>query len=249
MADAALTRTPADMAVTGIGAAGPVRLSSVVYDRIINLIVAGQFALNQRLPSEMRLAEICGVSRPVVREALERLREDGVVVSRKGSGSYVRRRPAAALITLSPMGSIADMQRLFEFRAGIEPAAAMLAARRWEADDMRRIDAAMAALERCIAGDGLGVAEDYRLHEAIAEATHNQYHATLQLQLCDHIRTGMTVARTLTLQRSRERKQQVQDEHTAVVDALRARDPEAAGRLMQEHILAARRRMFEGVDP
>lgn len=241
-------RTPASGTTAGIGA-GPIRLSSVVYDRIINLIVAGQFALDQRLPSEMRLAEICGVSRPVVREALERLREDGVIVSRKGSGSYVRRRPAATLITLSPMGSIADMQRLFEFRAGIEPAAAMLAARRWEAEDMRRIDAAMEALVRCIASDALGVEEDYRLHEAIADATHNQYHATLQHQLCDHIRTGMTVARTLTLQRSRERKQQVQDEHTAVVDALKARDPEAAGRLMQEHILAARRRMFEGVDP
>jgi DNA-binding FadR family transcriptional regulator len=244
-ADAAATDAAAS---AGLGNAGPIRLSSVVYDRIINLIVAGQFGLNQRLPSEMRLSEICGVSRPVLREALERLREDGVIVSRKGSGSFVRRRPSATLNTLSPLGSIADMQRLFEFRAGIEAAAAMLAARRWETDDMRRIDAAMEALVRCVAGDGLGVEEDNQLHEAIADATHNQYHAALQHQLRDHIRIGMNVSRTLTLQRSRARMQQVQDEHTAIVAALKARDADAAGQQMKDHILAARRRMFEGVE-
>ncbi|MCR8723511.1 FadR/GntR family transcriptional regulator [Frigidibacter sp. ROC022] len=233
---------------SALNAPGPVRLSLAVYDRIIDLIAEGQFGLNQRLPSEARLGELCGASRPVVREALARLREDGVIVSRKGSGSYVQRQPAATLLEPTTMGSIADVQRCFEFRTGIEAAAANLAAGRWETEDMRRIDKAMAAIDACIARGDLGADQDSLLHEAIAEATHNQYHAGLQRQLRQHIRIGMKISRTLTLHRSRDRLQQVQSEHQAIVEAIRARDADAAGTLMREHILAARRRMFEGVD-
>jgi DNA-binding FadR family transcriptional regulator len=230
------------------GADSPMRLSLTVYDRILDMIAQGAFAVNQRLPSESHLGALCGASRPVVREALARLREDGLIVSRKGSGSYVRSRPATGLVAPPPVASIADVQRCFEFRAGIEPAAAALAARRWEPEDIRQIDAAMAALDACILAGVLGAEEDTLLHEAIADATHNQYHATIQRQLRPHIRAGMNVSRTLTLRRSRERLQQVQDEHVAIVAALRARDSDLAGARMKAHILAARQRMFEGVE-
>ena len=226
----------------------PVRLSLTVYDHILDMIAQGAFAVNQRLPSESRLSALCSASRPVIREALARLREDGLIVSRKGSGSYVLRRPAAALMSPHPVASIADVQRCFEFREAIEPAAAALAARRWEADDFQRIDAAMTALDACIATGVLGADEDNQLHEAIADATHNQYHSTIQFQLRPHIRAGMNISRTLTLQRSPERLQLVQDEHLAIVEALRNRDSDAAASLMKAHIVAARRRMFEGVD-
>ncbi len=74
-------------------ASGSTRLSTVVYEGIVALISRGDFALSSRLPSETRLSGMFGASRPVVREALARLREDGVIVSRQGSGSFVRRRP------------------------------------------------------------------------------------------------------------------------------------------------------------
>ena len=89
-----------------------------------------------------------GASRPVVREALARLREDGVIVSRQGSGSYVRRRPDLAILRFVPVGSIADVQRGFEFRVGLEGAAAALAAERWEEADIAEIRRALTALDR-----------------------------------------------------------------------------------------------------
>ena len=227
--------------------AAPIRLSGTVYDGILGLIASGELALNTRLPSEARLSEMFDASRPVVREALARLREDGVIVSRQGSGSYVRRQPDMAVLKLNPIGSIADVQRCFEFRAGVEPAAVRLAAQRWEPEDMRRIDEAMAALERCVETGVLGADEDNRLHEAIADATHNHYHGSVQRLLRPHIAAGMNITRSLSLMRPEERIRQVQDEHVAIVEALRARDAEAAGRFMEEHILNARRRMFEGV--
>ena len=99
--------------------------------------------MNARLPSETELARRFGASRPVVREALARLREDGVIVSRQGSGSYVKRRPDPAVLRFVPVGSIADVQRCFEFRAGLEGAAAALAAERWEDADIAEIRRAL----------------------------------------------------------------------------------------------------------
>jgi len=225
----------------------PARLSGAVYDGIVKMIAHGDFALNARLPSEARLSALFGASRPIVREALARLREDGVVVSRQGSGSYVRRQPAAAVLRLTPVGSIADVQRCFEFRAGLEAVAASLAALRYEPADMAVIEECMAALEMCVRTGILGADEDNRLHEAIADATHNSYHAAVQRQLRPHIAVGMNITRSLSLLRPEDRIRLVQDEHVAVVEAIRRRDAAAAGERMREHILAARQRMFEGV--
>jgi DNA-binding FadR family transcriptional regulator len=60
------------------------RLGDQLYERILHRIVAGELAEGERLPSEARLCEEFGVSRPVVREALSRLQADGMVVSRQG---------------------------------------------------------------------------------------------------------------------------------------------------------------------
>jgi DNA-binding FadR family transcriptional regulator len=226
---------------------GPVRLSAAIYDGIVELIANGEFALNSRMPSEVRLSAMFNASRPVVREALARLREDGVVVSRQGSGSYVRRQPDRAVLNLAPVGSVADVQRCFEFRAGLEPVAAALAALRWEPQDMRSIEECMEALERCVTSGVLGADEDNRLHEAIADATHNQYHGSVQRLLRPHIAAGMNITRSLSLMRSEDRIRLVQDEHVAIIEALRCRAADAAHKHMQTHILNARRRMFEGV--
>jgi DNA-binding FadR family transcriptional regulator len=238
-----------DSAVLRREAAGPTRLSDAIYDGIVTLIAQGDFALNSRMPSEAKLSEMFDASRPVVREALARLREDGVIVSRQGSGSYIRRQPDPAVLELAPVGSIADVQRCFEFRAGLEPVAAGLAALRWEQADMDKIDACMAALERCVMNGIIGTDEDNRLHEAIAEATHNSYHGSIQRQLRQHILAGMNITRSLSLRRTQKRVQLVQDEHVAVVEAMRRRDADAASEQMRTHILNARRRMFEGVGP
>lgn len=226
---------------------GPMRLSGAVYDGIVALIANGDFALNSRLPSELKLSSMFRASRPVVREALARLREDGLIVSRQGSGSYVRRQPDAVVLELAPVGSLADVQRCFEFRAGLEPVAAALAALRWEPDDMQAIDEAMLDLDRCVATGILGTDEDNRLHQLIADATHNHYHGSVQRLLRPHIAAGINITRSLTLMRTNERMRLVQDEHVAIVDALRRRDADEASRQMRTHVLNARQRMFEGV--
>src|SRR5918994_190000 len=163
-------------------AAVEAKLSAGIYEKLFERIVGGEFPVNARLPSETELARRFGASRPVVREALARLRDDGLIVSRQGSGSYVKRRPDQAVLQFVPVGSIADIQPCFE--AG-----------------------------------RLGVDADERFHRAVAEATHNPYHMSVQTSLQPHIAFGMTLTRNLSL-RAAERLRTVQDEHRAILAAI-----------------------------
>ncbi len=224
----------------------PDRLSAAIYEKIFAAIVAGDFAVNDRLPSETALAEQFEASRPVVREALARLREDRVIVSRKGSGSYVLRRPDNAVLRFAPVGSLADIQRCFEFRAEVESAAAAAAASRRRPADVAAIRDAYDALDACVAEGRLGVEEDIRFHAAIAAATRNQYFVSVQDSLHPHMAQGMTVIRNLSLLRPLARMQLVQREHLAVVEAIEAKDEAGARSAMRSHIVNARQRMFEG---
>lgn len=67
------------------------KLSDLVYAKIAESIHSGDYPIDSRLPTENEFAENLGVSRPVVREALARLRNEGVIISRRGSGTYVQK--------------------------------------------------------------------------------------------------------------------------------------------------------------
>ncbi len=223
------------------------RFSDIIYEKIVGMIADGRFPVNERLPSEPNLAVMFGASRPVVRESLERLRADQLIVSRKGSGSYVRQRPDSSVLKQVPVGSLADVQRFFEFRSGLEAEAAELAARNWQPTDKTRILAALQALERCLEIGELGAEEDQELHDAIAAATGNQFHVTVRDWFRPHFSIGMSVTRSLSLKRTPIHVRHVQDEHAAIVDAILARQEAAAHDAMKTHILNARARMFQGV--
>lgn len=223
------------------------RLSDIVYEKIVGMISDGRFPLNERLPSEQKLATMFGASRPVVREALERLRNDDVVVSQKGSGSYVRQQPDSSVLQQVPVGSLADVQRFFEFRSGLEASAAELAARNWQPADKLRIEQALAALELSMERGDLGAEEDFTLHESIASASHNQFHITVRTWFKPHFQIGQSVTRSLSLKRTPQHLRDVQDEHTAIVKAIFERHEQAAHDTMKNHILKARARMFQGV--
>jgi GntR family transcriptional regulator, transcriptional repressor for pyruvate dehydrogenase complex len=223
------------------------RYSDILYEKIVAMIADGRFPVNERLPSETSLASMLGASRPVVREALERLRNDELIVSRKGSGSYVRQRPDSSVLTQVPVGSLADVQRFFEFRAGLEAEAAALAARNWQLQDKIRIDDTFEALERCLQRNDLGAEEDQRFHDAVALATGNQFHTMVREWFKPHIAIGMSVTRSLSLKRTPAHVRAVQDEHAAIVAAIFERREGEAHAAMKTHILNARARMFQGV--
>ena len=80
-------------------------LADHAYEKILAMISSGETAVGDKLPTEHARSEMLEVSRPVLRQALKQLREDGVVVSRQGSGSFVQRRPDTAVLTFAPVGA------------------------------------------------------------------------------------------------------------------------------------------------
>ena len=225
-------------------------LADQVYDQLLAKILEEEYPVHSRLPAEELLAQTFGVSRPIVRAALSRLRDDGIVQSRRGSGSYVLRRPDRQLISFVPLDSVSDVQRCYEFRIDVVGAAAAWAARRRDDEDLAAMDQAYREMEQTYAQNALGVEADQKLHLAIARASKNPFFASVLESLGEQIGFGVKLSRSLTLLDTPGRQDLVLAEHRAVLEAIRLQQPEVAAATMRHHITAAKDRMFVGTqDP
>lgn len=108
-----------------------------VFDQILTEVVDGSIGPGERLPSERRLAEVLGVSRPAVREALQRMAQAGLVEVRQGGATTVREFRRAAGLDLLPRllvpGGELDAsvaRSILEARLAVAPEVAALAAQR-----------------------------------------------------------------------------------------------------------------------
>lgn len=224
------------------------RRSAAIYDAMRARIGDGDWAVGARLEPEARLAESFGVSRPVLREALARLRDEGLIVSRQGAGSTVAKRPRAgpAVPMVAPLASIEDMQRCFEMRLTVEPEAAFFAAQRRTEADLAAMDDASRALREVNADAALGGEEDVAFHRAVAAASGNRFYLAIIEQIGDHIVQGILVNRALKRGQGEARVRKVVDDHAAIVDAIRSGEAEAAREAMRVHLANAKARIFEG---
>lgn len=223
-----------------------VKLSDIVYAKIAGQIRSGEYPVDSRLPTENELADWLGVSRPVVREALARLRNEGVVVSRRGSGTYVQQAQAASENEHAPLTSIADMRRCLEYRISLEGEAAWHAARGVE-QDRGALHEAMLQLERDQARQLLQVESDFGFHFSVAIATGNRFFSDTLSLLRGSVITAMTITPNFIRAQSDQRLVRLFDEHRAVYDAICANDADAARLAMRNHLSNAMARVFEGV--
>lgn len=221
-------------------------LADQVYDRLLMKILEEEYEVHSRLPAEDVLAQTFGVSRPIVRAALSRLRDDGIIQSRRGSGSYVMRRPDRELISFVPLESVSDVQRCYEFRIDVEGAAAAWAARRRDNEDLAAMDHAYQVMEQAYKENAMGVDADQMLHLAVARASKNPFFSSVLESLSDQIAHGVKLSRSLTLLDTPKRQEIVLAEHRAILSAIRLKQPEVAEATMRYHITAAKDRMFVG---
>jgi DNA-binding FadR family transcriptional regulator len=223
----------------------PVNLVESVYTRLFEAICNGEFPDGGRLPTEAELTTTYGVSRPTVREALSRLRLDGVITSRRGAGSFVLRRPDRNIRQFAPIESIADIQRCFVFRLAMETAAAGLAA---ELRTSKNLDEMRRALDRLgsILEHELAVEEDLQFHLAIMRASQNPYFVTTFEMITGQIRVAVQLTRSLSLGKTRARRESVQAEHLAILAAIERGSSAAASEAVHIHLSNSRNRLFEG---
>jgi DNA-binding FadR family transcriptional regulator len=200
-------------------------------------------AAGSRLPSEAQLVDEFGVSRTVVREAIARLRSDGLVSTRAGLGAFVADSLRALPFRLTAANAKPNVREVFELRLGLEAEAAALAAERGTPDQVAAIAAAKDAMAGAMADGGDGVEEDFQFHRAIAEATNNSIYRSFLSFLEHHLREQMQITRRWT--RRAARLDDVEREHAGLVEAITARDPDRAREAARAHLRAGIKRLDE----
>jgi GntR family transcriptional regulator, transcriptional repressor for pyruvate dehydrogenase complex len=221
-------------------------MSDNVAERLLAQIDNGTFAKGHKLPTEAALAEAFGVSRTVIREAVSRLRNEGVVESRQGSGMYVRSGDVARplRIDFAEASDPDGVPYIIELRRAIESEVAAVAAERRTQKQMTAIDKALAAIDKAVEAGSDGVREDLEFHRAIANATGNPFFLKTLTFLHQYLEAGMKVTRHNEATHENF-AQQVKEEHNAIVAAVRAKDIEGARRAAQTHMINAARRLRE----
>lgn len=192
--------------------------SLAAYNEIKRRILSGEFAVDDRL-REINVASLLGIGRTPVREALRRLEDEGLLTHEPRRGLVVTR--------IDQRG----VTELYAMREVLEAAAAEFAARHAtdaEIDNM----AAILKDERQPGADA--VALNLAFHNAIYAAAHNRHLIRSLNALAD---TTYLLGRSTLA--SEERAARANEEHAAVISAIRARDPQAAGEAARNHIRLA----------
>ncbi len=219
------------------------RLGDQLYRQLLDRIHDGRLKEGDRLPSENEISAMFGVSRPIVRSALLRLRLEGLLNARQGSGTYVTRRAAPRVAATAEQ--VATFMRCVEVRLPVEGATARLAALRRTPEQLAAIDAAHEEYRRNMEAGELLYGSDLALHIAIADASGNPQFAEVLRYIEDPITGSRSLSLSLHLPRGREKQRLIFAEHDHVVEAIRAGDAEAAQMAMQFHISQIRRRLIE----
>lgn len=221
------------------------RLESQVYKALLDKIRFGTYGLGEKLPSENELSEEHEVSRPVVRAALAKLRDSGLIVSRRGAGSFVNSGVPTDASGYEPLSSVDDIAKYFQFRRTIESEIAMQAAQRGtqkHADQLREIAEEVLAL---VSSGRESVGADIKFHTTLAELSDNRFLVeTIGLIQTHWVFIGNFV-RSLGAARPRTGRRMT-DEHLAIVDAIAKQDPAAARKAMLLHVDGSERRVFKG---
>jgi GntR family transcriptional repressor for pyruvate dehydrogenase complex len=220
-------------------------LSELVFERLSQAIKSGAYAEDERLPTEHDLAAEFQVSRPVIREALQRLRDQGLIYSRRGAGSFVRQAGVRQPLGFGPLESVAGLERCYEFRLTLEPEAAAAAALRHDPERMAEIDGALETMRDATSRQRHREDADFAFHSAIARASDNRYFATAMEALKDHIAVGMQF-HGQSLATTHDGLRHVFEDHRAIRDAIRDRDGDLARELMRQHLAGSRNRLFDG---
>ncbi|NDW33413.1 FadR family transcriptional regulator [Yangia sp. PrR007] len=221
------------------------RLADEIYAQILLQLSTGRYAIGDRLPTEKDMAAMYDVSRPVVREALQHLHNDGLIDARRGSGTFVTRLPPSEMAHYTEDARIAQYMRAYEVRKSLECEAARLAALRINQSGLRRLRSTLEFMAETIRTSEGVVEADFLFHLEIARATENDLFEKQLLFLKPDMMGTMRIAADITLTREEARKRKVLQEHRDIYDAIRAGDGELAKMFMHYHLVNVRDRITD----
>jgi len=226
---------------------GPIRqrrLADNIVEQLETMILEGTLQPGERLPAERALAEQFGVSRPSLREAVQKLAARGLLVSRQGGGNYVSDNLGSSFSDplLGLLEGRPEAQRdLLEFRHTLEADCAYYAARRATDLDRQHLQSAYESLQACYAPESNASradegAADARFHLAIAEASHNMVLLHTIRGLFDLLKRNVVTNIGGMYALRGETRLMLVEQHQQLFDAIMQGRADDAKRIASEHI-------------
>lgn len=200
-------------------------------ERLLQNIKLGLFGIGAKLPAERELAEMLGVSRATLRDALAELQKAGYVEVQRGryGGTYVCSRPSASPGSYPELDA-AEVEDILIFRGVLEPAAASLAARATLSPSQRGL-LLKTLSEVSSAPSNMYRPKDARFHVAIAEVTGSP---SLALAVADvRAKVSDLLDRIPLLEPNLVHSNR---QHQEIVDAILRGDHEEAFNAAQDHL-------------
>lgn len=223
----------------------PMRRAPLLAEKLADIlrqkIASGRFKAGEKLPTERELSETYGVSRVTVRDALGRLKHDGIIVSRQGSGGFVAKTGAPTLRLHIAPADAKELRDLVELLSAVRSAASAHAAARRTSAQLATIARFYHAIELAIEEGRPGEEEDLAFHRAIMDAAANPLFNSILEFLDGRMREFVRAARSNS--RSLGLTSQVQAEHREMLDAIAACDPEGARKAAERHLANALKRL------
>jgi GntR family transcriptional regulator, transcriptional repressor for pyruvate dehydrogenase complex len=210
----------------------------LVVEHVRRLIERGGLGPGDRLPGERDLAHELGVSRPSVRSGLEALGAMGVVVSRRGAGTFIADGPPD--LGTEPLSLLASLHRLtaaemFEARLVLEVGIVGLSARHASAEALAAMADEVSEMFASLDDPKAFLVHDVRFHRAIAAGCGNRVLAALM----EMVSAQFYELRKQTISRARDLRESA-EMHRRIYRAIKARDRQTAQAAMAEHLEAAR---------
>jgi DNA-binding FadR family transcriptional regulator len=222
---------------------GPTRGDAETLRKLLGLeIGSSRWRIGDKLPTERELGETYGVARNTVRRALLILEQEKLIVRHVGRGTFKAAGAQSAEEAFVPSADSLSPAGVVECRLIFEPELAQLAVARATQVDLDRLAACLRGGETATSVEGFEH-WDGALHEAIAQATHNQTIIAMARALAV-VRTrgewGQLKARSMTP----DHRRVLQAQHEEIVASLMDRDRETARMRLRNHILYVRKYMF-----
>lgn len=216
----------------------PHKIPEEIVQQIKSLIKDGKLLPGEKLPPERTLADLLGVGRSSLREAINILETLGFVEVKKREGIFIR--TVSSTIIFDPLRQILEEDRgklyeLYELRKDIELASIYMAAKLRSKEDLVRIEKPLIRMIEDSKESHFSLSDDVEFHLAVAQATHNWLRVHILKNILDLVADYMD----LIVQKLIEEKTGVfivLDQHKKIYQAIQKRNQESARVLMNEHL-------------
>jgi GntR family transcriptional repressor for pyruvate dehydrogenase complex len=209
----------------------------IITDELRRMIEAGLIKPGEQLDTIDRLAAQYRVGRSTVREALSQLKALGLVESRQGGGTYVKKSGLEPLAVLELLqNSNAELSHVLQVRKILEVGATELAAKHRNAEDVESLSKIIGQMRDAVGNEEISRIYDANFHLAIAKASGNAILETMMTRISAAMFRTVNDSRMLWLYGGKDTAGKLIEEHMKLFEAIRDRDPKLAAATMAKHL-------------